>query len=123
MNICKDYETLLANTEQIIEQESLFYPEFFQSQTESDEDDIFTHCKTCNLSNSLSLKNRGVGSNNPILMIISDKPEQISSSTYRSFDMESGMLFTKMLTAMNISNNLLQMFKCRFSKFQLQKNS
>jgi uracil-DNA glycosylase len=112
MDVYKEYENLIYSAEQLIEQESLFNPEFFTHFKICD--DIFSDCKTCNLSGTFSPQNPGVGSQKPILMVISDKPEK-ASNTFKSFDITAGNLFTKMLSAMGVGRDevfITTFFKC-----------
>ena len=113
MNVYKEYQNIIDCAEELIEQEALFYPEFFTDSKICE--DIFSDCKICNLSGTFSPQNKGVGSQNPLLFVISDRTKEINKN-FKSFDIKSGNLFTKMLTAMGLRKDdvfITTYFKCK----------
>ena len=92
MNFISQFNELIGDFTDYIEQEIYFDPEIFKAYVESSKE-------VRQSDNNFFM---GIGSPTPDLLVVSDRPFWDSTGTVRAFETQAGELFTRMLLAMKL---------------------
>ena len=104
MNFISQFNELIGDFTDYIEQEIYFDPEIFKAYVESSKE-------VRQSDNNFFM---GICSPTPDLLVVSDRPFWDSTGTVRAFETQAGELFTRMLLAMKLKKE--QVFITNFYK-------